>query len=121
MLKPALLVLTTLADGDVRLTLSYAESAEECEAKREVVTQILTEAQMPPLLTLCGETALQVTPYAHGVPDAAETHRYRVEIPLAGGFTITPLAAGASCTPAPAADPAIYCTRSAQRETGAAR
>lgn len=116
MLKPALLVLTTMADGDTRLTLSPAESADDCEAKREVVTQILTEAKMAPLLALCGETALQVTPYQHGVPDDAEMHRFRVDIPSAGGFTVVPLNAGASCTPAPAADPAIYCTRSGQRE-----
>ncbi|MFV0408522.1 MAG: hypothetical protein ACK5LJ_02100 [Paracoccus sp. (in: a-proteobacteria)] len=118
MLKPALLVLTAMADGDTRLTLSYAESAEECEAKRAVVTQILTEAGMAPLRTLCGETELQLTPYEHGAAPTAETHRYRVEIPSVGGFAITPLAEGDDCAPAPDADPAIYCTRSGQQETG---
>lgn len=119
MLKPALLVLTVMADGDTRLTLSYAESAEECEAMREVVTQILTDAEMPPLLTLCGETMLRLTPFEHGTPPEMEMHRYRVEIPSAGGFVVVPLGAGESCIPAPDADPAIHCTRSGQQEINA--
>jgi len=41
---PALLLLTLMADGGTRLTLSPAESAEACEATREVLVQVLTEA-----------------------------------------------------------------------------
>ncbi|KGJ06843.1 hypothetical protein SAMN04487972_10296 [Paracoccus halophilus] len=115
MLKPALLVLTLMADGGTRLTLSEAETAEDCEAMREVVTQILTEAGQPPLLSRCGATALRLTPFVHGVPAEAEIWRYRVELPEGGGFSVTPLDSAAACDPAPQARPAIHCARSAQK------
>ena len=88
---PALLLLTLMADGGTRLTLSPAESAEACEATREVLVQVLTEAGKPPILAQCGTSILQLTPYVHGTPPEAETHRYRVEVARSGGFTVTPL------------------------------
>lgn len=115
MLKPALLILTLIADGDIRMTLSAAEDMDECEATLDVVTQILTEAGNPPLLTRCGETALTLTPFEHGTPPEAEVHRYRIEVSADAGFSIVPLSADDECEPAPDAAPAIYCTRSAQQ------
>lgn len=112
---PALLLLTLMADGGTRLTLSPADSTDACESTREVLVQVLTEAGKPPILALCGTSALQLTPYVHGVPPEAEIHPYRVEIAGTGGFSVTPLAEGAPCTPAPKSDPAIHCTRSSQR------
>lgn len=114
MLKIALLILTLTPDGATRVTLTEAEDAATCEANREVVTQILTEAGSPPLVALCGPTDLRLTPFEHGTPPEAEVHRYRVELPKAGGFTLAPLAGGESCTPDPAADPAVHCARSGQ-------
>ncbi|NHF73194.1 hypothetical protein [Paracoccus xiamenensis] len=112
---PALLLLTLMSDGDTRLTLSPADSAQACAATREVLVQVLIEAGKPPLLALCGTSALQLSPYVHGVPPEAETHRYRVEIPSSGGFSVTPLAAQTPCAPVPDADPVVHCTRSSQR------
>ena len=116
---PALLLLTLMADGDTRMTLSPAESAEACAGTREVLVQLLTEAGKPPILALCGTSALHLSPYIHGTPPEAEIHRYRVEIPSAGGFTVTPLDPQAPCAAAPKADPAIHCTRSSQRPLAA--
>lgn len=112
---PALLLLTLIGDGGTRLTLSPADTAEDCAATREVLVQVLTDAGKPPILALCGTSALQLSPYIHGTPPEAETLRYRVDIPRAGGFTVTPLATDAPCEPAPQADPAIHCARSSQR------
>lgn len=112
---PVLLLLTLMADGGTRLTLSPAESAEACAATRDVLVQILTEAGKPPVRALCGTSALQLTPYIHGTPPESEIHRYRVEIARTGGFAVIPLGANTPCAAAPDADPAIYCTRSSQQ------
>ena len=114
MLKSALLILTLADGGATRVTLTESESPEDCEASREVVTQILTEAGSAPLAAVCGETDLRLTPFIHGTPPEAETHRYRVEVARSGGFTVTPLGAEAPCAAAPDADPAVHCTRSGQ-------
>ncbi len=114
MLATALLVLTLTADGGVRMTLSAAEDAVECEANRDAVVTILSGAGRAPIVALCGQTALRLTPFEHGAKPEEEVHLYRVELPSAGGYTVTPLAEGEACEPATAADPAVYCTRSAQ-------
>lgn len=114
MLKSALLILTLTDGGAIRVTLTESESPADCEASRDVVTQILTGAGSAPLAAVCGETDLRQTPFVHGTPPEAEVHLYRVELPQAGGFTIAPLAGGEVCTPDTAADPAVYCTRSGQ-------
>ncbi|QRZ14231.1 hypothetical protein JWJ88_12075 (plasmid) [Paracoccus methylovorus] len=114
MLETILLMLTLMPGGDVRVTFSHSADADECEAYREVVSGILEEAGNPPLVALCGETDLRVTPFVHGTRPEDEVHRYRVELPSAGGYQVTPLPAGTACTPAPQANPAVYCARSAQ-------
>lgn len=114
MLKTALLILTLTGDGGTRVTLTDSDGPADCAALREVVAQILTEAGSPPLLTRCGESALRLTPFVHGTPPEAEIHRYRVELPAAGGFTVHPLAPGETCTAAPKADPAVHCASSGQ-------
>ncbi len=114
MLKTVLLILTLAGDGGVRMTLTDSDSLAECEASLEVVSQILTEAGSPPLLARCGESALRLTPFVHGTPPEAETHRYRVELPAAGGLAVRPLGPDEACTPAPEADPAVHCARSGQ-------
>ncbi|MFA5539132.1 MAG: hypothetical protein WDA23_08010 [Gemmobacter sp.] len=115
-MKTALLILTMTAGGDIRVTLTENDSPADCEANREVVTQILTEAGSAPIAALCGESGLRLTPFVHGTPPEAEIHRYRVELPQAGGFAIAPLAEGEDCTPDTdtAADPAVHCARSGQ-------
>lgn len=113
MLKTALLILTMAGGDATRVTLTETESLTDCEATLDVLAQILTEAGTPPIAALCGETALQLTPFVHGTPAEAEIHRYRVELPSAGGYQIVPLAKGETCTPT-AADPVIYCARSEQ-------
>jgi hypothetical protein len=115
-MEPALLILTLMAGGDTRLTLTPAETAADCEASREVVTQILTEAGNPPLIAICGETALRLSPFEHGAPPEAEVHRYQVDLPAAGGFVVLPLAKAAACVPAP--DGSRHCARSAQAVLG---
>ncbi|MDO5622347.1 MAG: hypothetical protein Q4G24_12845 [Paracoccus sp. (in: a-proteobacteria)] len=112
MLKPALVILTLMGDGGTRITLSAADSPEECEARREVLTQVLTHAGQAPLLAICGETALRLSPFVHGVPEQAEVNRYRLTM-QGGGFIVEPLG-DAPCLDARDAEPAIWCARSAQ-------
>ena len=88
--------------------LSYATNLLIFAAGRPVIGK-------PPILAQCGTSILQLTPYVHGTPPEAETHRYRVEVARSGGFTVTPLGAEAPCAAAPDADPAVHCTRSSQR------
>lgn len=114
MLKTALLILTLAEGGATRVNLTESGSPGDCEASRDVVTQILTEAGSAPIAAVCGETDLRLTPFVHGTPPEAEVHLYRVELPQAGGFTIAPLAEGEDCTPDTAADPAVHCARSGQ-------
>jgi hypothetical protein len=114
MLKMTMLLLTLTAGGDIRVTLSEAESAQDCADSLEVVSQVLAESGNPPLAGRCAETALRLTPFEHGVAPEDEIHRYRVILPAAGGFAVEPLAADAACTPAPQADPAVFCARSGQ-------
>lgn len=114
MLKTTLLMLTVMAGDDLRVTLSPAADEIECEANRDAVVTILGNAGRAPLAALCGATELRLTPFVHGTPPEAEVHRYRVELPLAGGFRVTPLGGEERCTAAPEADPAVYCARSAQ-------
>lgn len=115
MLSSALLLLTLTGDGDIRLTLSPAQSAAACEDRREVLTQVLAGAGQAVIEARCGETGLRMSPFIHGVPPEAEIYRYRVEIQPAGGFAIAPLSADEPCVNQPDHGPAFYCTRSAQR------
>lgn len=110
----ALLLLTALADGDIRMTMSPMETAEACESQREVVGQILEAQGSEAVVSRCGQTGLRLTPYIHGVPPEAATFLYRVEVGESG-FDVAPLDATADCTPAPEASPAVYCVRSSQR------
>lgn len=114
MLKIALLLLTTMQDGSVRVTLSDAEDLTECEAGRDAVTAILTDAGNPPIAAICGETDLRLSPFVHGVPEDQETNRYRVEILAGERFVITPLAEGEDCVESKGADSRIWCARSVQ-------
>lgn len=97
MLKTALLLLTLADGGAIRVTVSPAADAQDCADSREVVMQVLAAAGTTLLAAVCGKTGLTLTPFAHGTPAAAEIHRYRVELPAAGGFVLIPLAAGADC------------------------
>ncbi|WP_028601301.1 hypothetical protein [Ottowia thiooxydans] len=111
----ALLLLTLMADGSTRLTLSEATTAKDCETSRISVTRVLTSMGKPPLLALCGQSDLRLTPYMHGTPAEAEIQRYRVEVPINGNFIVKPLTASESCESTQKSEPAVYCTRSAQR------
>lgn len=114
MLKTTLLLLTLMQDGSTRVTLSEAEDMIECQASRDAVMTILTDAGRPPIIALCGESDLRLTPFVHGMPEEAETNRYRVEIAAGGGFVVTALAEAEPCEESQAADSRIYCARSAQ-------
>ncbi|MFT3688515.1 hypothetical protein [Paenirhodobacter sp.] len=113
MLKIALLVLTTMQDGSVRVTLSATDDMVECEANRDAVTTILTGAGRPPILALCGQSDLRLTPFVHGMPESAETNRYRVDL-VGETFTVTPLAQDAPCREVREGARRSYCARSGQ-------
>jgi hypothetical protein len=115
MMKPALLILSLTADGGTRATLADKDSMELCETSREAVVQILTEAGRAPLLGLCGETDVRVTPYKQGPDPEGPLLQLRIEGPATGGFSVTPLAADAPCEAAPDADPAVFCAHSTQQ------
>ena len=110
MIKIALLVLTLTVEGDVRLTLTETASPADCSEARETVADILTGAGIKVIAAICGETELRLTPFEHGAGPEDEVHRFRVELPPNGGYTITPLSAEESCDAAPA----VFCTRSSQ-------
>lgn len=113
MLKITLLLLTVMQDGSTRVTLSEAEDIVECEAARDAVTTILTDAGKPPILAICGESDLRPTPFVHGVDESAETNRYRVEV-TGAQFTVTPLAEGEECREGEGGNSTVHCARSAQ-------
>ena len=114
MLKIALLTLTMTPEGEPRLTLSDMADAAACTEAQASVTEILTQSGITVLAARCGPSALQLTPFDHGATPEDERFRYRVALDPAGGFEVTPLAAGAACQPAPQAQPAIHCARSSQ-------
>lgn len=118
MLKIALLVLTVMQDGSVRVTLSEAGDMAECEASRDAVVTILTDAGRPPIAALCGETGLRLSPFVHGVPEDQETNLYRVQIMDDHSFVVTPLDGGEDCLEGQGTGSRIYCGRSAQTVIG---
>lgn len=117
MLIPTLLILTLTGDGGVLVTLSDSETLEDCDASRDVVTQILTEGGVTVVKAMCGQTDLRLTPFQHGMTPEQEKYRYRVEI-TGDVFTVAPLRPNDDCTSAPDAVPAVYCARSAQSVIG---
>lgn len=114
MLKAALLVLTVMGSGDIRMSLSETEDAEDCEATRQAVVATLATIGRAPMLAVCGETALRLTEFDRRAPAEAVVNRYRVTVPGPGGYTVEPLSGDAACTPAPEAAPRVFCTLSAQ-------
>lgn len=116
MLKPVLVILTMTSGGDTHLALSSPETPADCEARREVVSQTLAAAGTQVLAALCGESDLTFTPYAHGAPATAFTHRWRVHLTDAGPV-IAPVPDGAACTEARDAMQPSFCAVSAQRAT----
>ena len=66
MLIETLLVLSQIGEGDLRVTLSPAADA---------VVTILIDADRPPLVALCGQSGLRLTPFLHGTRLGDETHR----------------------------------------------
>lgn len=108
-LAPVLIVVTAAAGDAPHLSLAPAASLEDCQAKAEVVGQILEGAGAEVLALRCGETALAVTPYAHDAAPGDFVHNWRVELE---GETarIAPLAAGEAC----AAAEGVVCAVSAQ-------
>lgn len=114
MLKTALLTLTLTTGGEPLMTLSEMETPAACEESRQTITSIFADAGIELITALCGQTALQLTPFMHGATPEEERHRYHIAIDGAGRFDVTPLAANADCQPAPDAIPTIYCARSSQ-------
>ncbi len=66
MLIETLLVLSQIGEGDLRVTLSPAADA---------VVTILIDVDRPPLVALCGQSGLRLTPFLHGTRLGDETHR----------------------------------------------
>lgn len=114
MMKTALLILSLTADGGARATLAEKDSMDQCETSRETVVRILTEAGQAPHVGRCGETDVRVTPYQQGPDPEGPLLRLRIEVPAAGGFSITALGPDAPCAAAPEAEPAVYCAHSTQ-------
>lgn len=111
----ALLLLTLRSDGGVRMSLTETEDLAECASYAETIETILTSVGREIIAMRCGQNALHLTPFAHGTPEEAEIERYRVTLMADGAYVVDPLAPEDQCTPAPQGDPAVYCTRSAQK------
>lgn len=118
MLKPLLVILTMTSGGDTHLALSSPETQADCEARQEVVSQTLAAAGAQVLAAVCGESDLSFTPYAHGAPASAFTHRWRVHL-TDGGPVIAPVAQGAACDEQRDAMQPSFCAVSAQSVTDA--
>ncbi|MFV0358745.1 hypothetical protein [Tropicimonas sp.] len=114
MLKIAFLLLTLTEAGDPRLTVSYSETPEECEGLGFAILGILDEAGATVLHHRCGETALDLTPFEHGLGPEHEVNRFRVTVPVDADWSIEPLSAEAACQGAPDSNPAVYCAVSVQ-------
>lgn len=113
MLKAVLVILTLAPGGATHLALSPADDAADCEAKRDVVTQILENAGAKVTAAACGQTDLSFTPYIHGAPEAAFVHRWRVMLGKSGPV-ITQLAPNEGCAEAREARPPVLCAVSPQ-------
>lgn len=118
MLKTALLILTLGNGGAIHMALSEAETMEDCEAKADVVGQVLTGAGYTIEAMRCGETSLALTPYKHGHSTADMRWHYHVTLKgtdLGDGFVLRPVEAGECEADGKAME---YCTISAQGPVG---
>ena len=103
------LVILTLADpGPPHVSFSKADDPEDCAAKAEVVTQILTGAGYTILGQACAETALNISPYDHG----ATEFPYHWRVTLADPPMIEPAPAPEKCVASEAER--VFCAVSAQ-------
>ncbi|MDO5606407.1 MAG: hypothetical protein Q4G25_14725 [Paracoccus sp. (in: a-proteobacteria)] len=111
----SLVVLTMAEDGDLRLSAGMPQPADDCAAAMEVVTQVIGAAGTRVVAARCGDMAgLRLSPFIHGAPPEAETHRFRIRLPRAGGFQLEPLAPDAPCEAQPDAAEPVLCARSSQ-------
>lgn len=113
MLKTVLVILTLGEGGATHLSLTAADGAQDCAARGERLAGVLTQAGYQVIGQSCTETALTFTPYVPGAEAGAFVNRWRVT--LSDPARIEPLVADAACTPAPDADPAVFCAVSAQQ------
>lgn len=114
MLHLALLTLTLTSGGDIRLTLSQAETLASCEEAREQVTNLLTGMDIEVVAAVCGETDLVLTPFEQGRED--EPYRYEVVTDGKTHFAVRALADGDTCQAKGAEVNRVqtYCARSSQ-------
>ncbi len=113
MLQTVLIVLTLGHADGTHLSLTQADNPAACEQKSQALGKILTDAGYTIGAGRCVPENLRFTPYQPGAHDMA--NRFRVTLPLAGGATVEALGPDETCTPAPDADPAVFCARSAQQ------
>jgi len=116
MLKTALLLLTLNDTGAIRMTLTEAESPQDCLVQAGAVEQILTGAGYTIVGMRCGETALALTPFLHGTPADEEIWQYRATLHGTApedGFALEPIT---HCA-VPDTE-GVYCTVSAQAPAG---
>lgn len=115
MLYLALLTLTLTGSGDVRLTLTEADSIDQCQQTRDSVVEILTDQEIVILFARCGETTLRMSPFEHGAPLLAQT--YRVELAEGDGFNVVSNSPDATCEAVPwkvLENATTFCARSTQ-------
>ncbi|WBU62773.1 hypothetical protein [Paracoccus aerodenitrificans] len=116
MLKSLLLILFSTGPGEASVAFAEAENLDDCEAKRDVVTQILTSAGQAPTYVLCGKTELSFSPYIHGTPPDALIHYYRIRIAGENRFDLIPLGSKSECDRlASPEDAQLWCAVSGQR------
>lgn len=78
MLETVLVVLTLADPGPPHVSFSMTESAQDCAARAEVVTQILTSAGYTIMAQGCVETGLRISPYDHKA--SAFPHPWRITL-----------------------------------------
>ncbi|MDM7256159.1 MAG: hypothetical protein P3W90_005710 [Paracoccus sp. (in: a-proteobacteria)] len=105
MLETVLVVLTLADPGPPHVSFSMTESAQDCAARAEVVTQILTGAGYTILAQGCVETGLRISPYDH----KARAFPYPWRVTLADSIQIEP---SQDCTPDDAEK--VVCAMSSQ-------
>lgn len=112
MLKLALLVLTMNGDGTVQATISEADNAAECQEQLETVQDLLQGMEVDIAYIFCGLTAVQLTPFEHGLGPEAYKYHYQIKV-TAEQFALTPYE-GDACVADMQSSPKTYCTVSSQ-------
>lgn len=117
MLQWVLVILTAGSPDQPHLAVTSALDQEDCAAKADVVSQILTAGGYEIIDARCAQTSIRMTPYRHAHTPDEVIHTYQVTLPAGDrtdGLDIVSMDKS-RCQPDPNAENPVYCAVSAQK------